>query len=145
MDDYTVFLGLAGISFLAATIFPAQSEATMAGLQIAGYPPFWLILVASVGNTLGAAVNWFLGKGIETYRDRRWFPVSPNRLDKASFWYQRWGKWSLLMSWMPVVGDALTVAAGVLRQPFGSFILIVAVAKTGRYIVLSLATAGFFQ
>jgi membrane protein YqaA with SNARE-associated domain len=112
------------------------------GLQVAGYPVVLLIVVASIGNTLGAVVNWALGRGVERFKDRRWFPVSPSSLDRASAWYRRWGRWSLLLSWAPIGGDALTVAAGVLREPFWSFLVLVAIAKTGRYVVLAAATAG---
>jgi membrane protein YqaA with SNARE-associated domain len=70
--------------------------------------------------------------------------VGPAQLDRATGWYHRWGRWSLLFSWAPIVGDALTVAAGVLREPFWSFLLLVAIAKTGRYLVLAAATLGLF-
>lgn len=136
--------GLFGVAFIAATILPAQSEAVLVGLQIAGYAPALLVLVASIGNTLGAVVNWALGKGVARYRHRRWFPVSPEALNRATEWYSRWGRWSLLLSWAPVVGDALTVAAGVMREPVWSFVALVATAKTARYAVLSAATAGVF-
>ncbi|HEV2897485.1 MAG TPA: YqaA family protein [Pseudaminobacter sp.] len=141
MDVLLALSGLFAISFAAATILPAQSEAALVGLQVAGYPVVLLIVVASIGNTLGA-VNWALGRGVERFKDRRWFPVSPSSLDRASAWYRRWGRWSLLLSWAPIGGDALTVAAGVLREPFWSFLVLVAIAKTGRYVVLAAATAG---
>jgi membrane protein YqaA with SNARE-associated domain len=142
VDVLLALSGLFAISFAAATILPAQSEAALVGLQVAGYPVVLLIVVASIGNTLGAVVNWALGRGVERFKDRRWFPVSPSSLDRASAWYRRWGRWSLLLSWAPIGGDALTVAAGVLREPFWSFLVLVAIAKTGRYVVLAAATAG---
>jgi membrane protein YqaA with SNARE-associated domain len=142
MDGVVALSGLFAIAFLAATILPAQSEAALVGLQLAGYPVVLLVVVASIGNTLGAAVNWALGRGVEQFRDRRWFPVSPAALDRATGWYRKWGRWSLLLSWAPIGGDALTVAAGVLREPFWSFLVLVAIAKTGRYVVLAAATAG---
>ena len=142
MDVLLALSGLFAISFAAATILPAQSEAALVGLQVAGYPVVLLLVVASIGNTLGAVVNWALGRGVERFKDRRWFPVSPSSLDRASAWYRRWGRWSLLLSWAPIGGDALTVAAGVLREPFWSFLVLVAIAKTGRYVVLAAATAG---
>lgn len=145
VDDVDGLLGLAGlfvIAFLAATILPAQSEATLVGLQVAGYPIVLLVIVASVGNTLGAVVNWMLGRGVTRFQDRRWFPVSPATLGKASAWYRKRGRWSLLLSWAPIGGDALTVAAGVLREPFWSFLALVAIAKTGRYVVLGAVTMG---
>lgn len=142
MEAVLALSGLFAIAFVAATILPAQSELALVGLQLAGYPIVVLVAVASVGNTLGAAVNWALGRGASRLKDRRWFPVSPAALDRASGWYRKWGRWSLLLSWAPIGGDALTVAAGVLREPFWSFIILVTIAKTGRYIVLAAATAG---
>ena len=136
------FSGLFALAFVAATSLPAQSEAALVGLQVAGYPIVPLVIVASIGNTLGAVVNWALGRGVERFRNRRWFPVSPASLDRASGWYGKWGRWSLLLSWAPIGGDALTVAAGVLREPLWSFVLLVAIAKTGRYVALAAATAG---
>lgn len=141
MDILLALSGLFAIAFAAATILPAQSEAALIGLQLAGYPLVPLVIVASIGNTLGAVVNWALGRGIERFRGRRWFPVSASSLDRASNWYGRWGRWSLLLSWAPIGGDALTVAAGVLREPFWSFLALVAIAKTGRYVVLVAAMA----
>ena len=145
MDLFLVILSLFSASFLAATVFPAQSEAALVGLQIAGYPVALLVTVASIGNTLGAIVNWAIGRGIECFHKKPWFPLSAIQMDRASGWYHRWGRWSLLLSWAPIIGDALTVIAGVLREPFSSFLLIVAIAKTGRYIVLAFVTAGLMS
>ena len=143
MAELGVYAGLFLIAFLAATIFPAQSEVGLAGLLLSGdYSPVLLIAVASLGNTLGAVVNWALGRGIERFSDRRWFPVKPAQLERAARWYHRYGRWSLLLSWVPFIGDPLTVAAGVLREPFGPFLLLVAVAKTGRYLVVAWLTLG---
>lgn len=141
MNDLALLGGLFTISFAAATIFPAQSEAALAALLISGkHSPALLIAVASIGNILGSLVNWLLGRGIERFRNRSWFPASSAALDRASAWYHRYGRWSLLLSWMPFIGDPLTVVAGVLREPFWSFLLLVAVAKTVRYVVLAGAT-----
>ncbi|MGO4838816.1 YqaA family protein [Rhizobiaceae sp. 2RAB30] len=103
------------------------------------YSPVLLIAVASAGNVLGSVVNWLLGRGIDRFRDRPWFPVRPAQLERASSWYRRYGRWTLLLSWVPIVGDPLTVAAGLLREPFWSFLLLVAVAKIGRYLLLATA------
>lgn len=144
MTDLAAYAGLFAVAFVAATILPAQSEAALVALLIAGeQPPAALVAVASVGNVLGAVVNWVLGRGVEQFSDRRWFPVAPAMLDRASGWYRRWGRWSLLLSWAPFGGDALTVAAGVLREPLWSFLLLVAVAKTARYVVVAAVTLGF--
>ena len=143
MDDLAILGGLFAIAFIAATILPAQSEAALVALLVAGtHSPILLVAVASLGNVLGAVVNWALGRGVERFRDRRWFPVSPRALDRATGWYHRWGRWSLLFSWAPIGGDALTVAAGVLREPLWSFVALVSIAKTARYIVLAAVTLG---
>lgn len=143
MGDVTGLGGLFVIAFVAATVLPAQSEAALVALLVAGaQSPVLLVAVASLGNVLGAVVNWALGRGVERFRDRRWFPASPAALDRATGWYRRWGRWSLLLSWAPIGGDALTVAAGVLREPLWSFVLLVAIAKTARYVVLAAATLG---
>jgi len=124
-------------AFGAATILPFQSEIVFAALQAEGAIPLWLVVVvASVGNTLGSVVNYALGLWAEGFRDRRWFPASPARLDRAQRWYARWGVWSLLLSWAPFA-DALTVAAGVMRTPWWLFLALVSVAKTGRYLILA--------
>ena len=139
--ELTAYGGLFLIAFLAATILPAQSEIGLAGLLLSGdYSVALLIVAASLGNTLGAVVNWALGRWIEHFRDRKWFPAKPEQLDKAVGWYHRYGRWSLLLSWMPFIGDPLTLAAGVLREPFWSFLAIVSLAKTARYLILTAIT-----
>lgn len=136
----TAFYAYAGLflsALLAATIFPAQSEAVLAVMLASkAYSALLLLAVASVGNVLGAVINWFLGREILRFADRRWFPLKPVALRSASKWYQRYGRWSLLASWLPVVGDPLTVVAGMLREPFWSFLVLVSIAKTARYAVL---------
>jgi membrane protein YqaA with SNARE-associated domain len=134
------YAGLFLAALAAATILPLQSEAALVGLLVAGYSPIPLLVVASAGNILGSLVNWFLGRGIAHYRDRRWFPVKPEALERAEGWYRRYGKWSLLLSWAPVIGDPLTLIAGVLREPLPVFLLLVAIAKIARYLVLAAIT-----
>ena len=95
----------------------------------------WLILVASIGNTLGAVVNYAMGRGIERFRHRRWFPANAAQIARAQGWYARWGVWTLLLSWAPL-GDAFTVIAGVMRTPVWLFVVLVTIAKVGRYLVL---------
>ncbi|MCO8144656.1 DedA family protein [Rhodovulum tesquicola] len=134
-----------GILFLAAfgaaTILPFQSELVFVALQLAGRVDLgWLLLVASVGNVLGSVVNYVLGIWIEHFRGRRWFPVSERQLDRAQHWYNRWGVWTLLLSWAPL-GDGFTVVAGMMRTPLWLFLTLVTIAKTGRYAALAWATA----
>ncbi|MEX3314670.1 YqaA family protein [Sulfitobacter sp. PS-8MA] len=127
-------------AFFAATLIPAQSEAVLLGLIWAeAHPVALLLLVATAGNVLGSLVNWLLGRYLALVATRRWFPFSPAQLRRASDWYQRWGYWSLLASWMPLIGDPLTLAAGVLKEPLWRFLLIVTLAKGGRYLLLAAA------
>jgi membrane protein YqaA with SNARE-associated domain len=123
---------------LRQLFLPAQSEAVLAGLLLLGHQPAWtLVLIASVGNVLGACVNWLLGRYLEHFRARRWFPVSPARLSSAQRLYHRYGRWLLLASWVPIIGDPITVVAGLMRESLGVFVTIVAIAKTARYVVLA--------
>ena len=144
MENLLSLAGLFAVAFVAATILPAQSEAALVGLLVVGkQSPVLLVIVATIGNVLGSVTNWLLGRWVEHYRYRRWFPIGERALERATGWYRRWGRWSLLVSWAPIGGDALTVAAGVLREPFWSFLLLVTIAKAGRYIVLALVAMGF--
>jgi membrane protein YqaA with SNARE-associated domain len=143
MVDLAAYAGLFLVAFAAATIFPMQSEAGLVGLILTGeYSTVLLVAVASAGNVLGSVLNWLLGRGIERFRGKRWFPVRADALDRAQGWYRRYGKWSLLASWVPIIGDPITVVAGVLKEPFPTFLLLVTIAKTARYAVLATATAG---
>jgi membrane protein YqaA with SNARE-associated domain len=143
MFDLAAYAGLFAAAFAAATLFPMQSEALLVGLILADkYSLVALLMTASVGNTLGSAVNWLLGRGVERFKDSRWFPVKPNQLAKAQAWYKRYGKWSLLLSWLPIGGDAITVAAGVMREPLPTFLVLVFIGKALRYGVLAAITLG---
>lgn len=143
MSALLAYGGLFASALVAATILPMQSEAALSGLLLTGaYPVFALVLAASLGNVLGSVVNWLLGRGIARFRDRRWFPVGPRALERAEAWYGRYGKWSLLLSWVPIIGDPLTVVAGALREPFPVFLALVTIAKVGRYLALTAAVLG---
>jgi membrane protein YqaA with SNARE-associated domain len=132
------YSGLWVAAFLAATVLPMQSEAVLAGLLLAGnHNPVMLILVATFGNVLGSLVNWVLGRSILRWKDARWFPANDRQLDRAQSWYRRYGRWSLLGSWLPVVGDPLTLVAGAMREPLIPFLLLVTCAKGLRYVVLA--------
>lgn len=133
MDAYLTLFGLA---FLAATILPAYSEVAFAGLLAAGYAPAALWGWATAGNTLGAVVNWALGRYLLHFQDRRWFPFKPATLLRSQRWFQRYGVWSLLMAWAPIGGDALTFVAGTMRVRLWLFLVLVAVGKGLRYAAL---------
>ena len=143
-NDPAIYLGLFMAAFIAATLLPAQSELALGGLLLAGGQPAWaLIAAASLGNVSGSCVNWLLGAYFSHLRERKWFPIKAEALDKAEKWYHRYGRWSLLLSWAPLIGDPLTLAAGLLREPFPSFLAIVAVAKITRYLIVAAITLSF--
>jgi len=131
-------------AFGAATLLPLQSEAVLLGLLIQEqHSVMALIAVASLGNILGSCVNWWLGLKIEQYKDKRWFPVSERKLQQAQQIYRKYGFWSLLLSWVPVIGDPITLIAGLMKENFARFLLMVSVAKIGRYLFIYLAYAMF--
>lgn len=128
-------------ALVAATILPMQSEAVLAALLVAGaHPASLLLIVATTGNVLGSLINWYLGRYLLHFKDRPWFPASDARLERAQTWYRRYGRWSLLGSWLPIIGDPLTVAAGLMREPLAPFLVLVTIAKGTRYLVLAALT-----
>ena len=130
-------VALALSAFTSATLLPGTSEAMLVTLHVAKAAPGWLLVtVASLANVAGSCVNWALGRYLARHAGHRWFPATPAQLDRASAWYRRWGWPSLLLSWTPVIGDPLTVVAGLLRTPFVLFLIVVAIAKLARYAAL---------
>ena len=124
-------------AFGAATLLPLQSEAVLLGLLVNNQHAAWvLIAVASLGNILGSCVNWWLGLKIEQYKNKKWFPVSEEKMLQAQGIYQKYGYWSLLLSWTPIIGDPITLIAGLLKENCWRFLLLVSVAKTGRYLFI---------
>ena len=140
MAAFVAYAGLFIAALIAATILPMQSEAVLVGLLLGDYSPWALVAVASAGNVLGSVINWLLGRAVERFRDRRWFPANEAALERAQRWYRRYGKWSLLLSWVPIIGDPLTVVAGIMREPLPIFLVLVTIAKVGRYVALALIT-----
>ena len=137
MLTLSAYFGLFLSALGAATLLPLQSEGVLVALLLSqAYAPWALLAVASAGNVLGSVINWLLGRYLEHFRQRRWFPVSEARLQQAQHWYTRYGRWSLLLSWVPIIGDPLTLVAGVMRERLWVFLLIVGLAKTARYAVL---------
>ena len=125
------------ISFLAATILPLSSELVLSTMLLAeSFDKYLLLVVASFGNIFGSSVNWYLGKKILILKDKKWFPVNKKQIAKSEMYFKKYGIWSLLLAWVPIIGDPLTVIAGVLRVNFFTFLLLVSISKTSRYIFL---------
>ncbi|MBP0942505.1 YqaA family protein [Pseudomonas alliivorans] len=138
MFELSSYFGLFMAALGAATLLPMQSETVLAGMLLSqAYPAAVLLLVATAGNVLGSVLNWLLGRSIIRLRHKRWFPASEAQLEKAQRFYLTYGYWSLLLSWVPLIGDPLTVIAGVLREPLWRFVLIVTLAKGARYLIVA--------
>ena len=132
-----IYLSLFFISFLAATILPFSSELTLAGLiSTSNYDNLSLLIFASFGNVLGSVFNWGLGFYARNLTIKKWFPFKETQIERSSKWFSKFGKWSLLFAWLLIVGDPLTFVAGLLRVRFLDFIILVAIGKVSRYLIV---------
>jgi len=131
------YLTLFFISFFAATILPLSSELTLLGmLAMDSYSRVLLLLFASLGNISGSCVNWYLGIHFIKFKDKKWFPFSDKQIKKSTFWFQKYGYWSLLFAWVPFVGDPLTFVSGTIKISIIRFLILVSVGKVARYFFL---------
>jgi membrane protein YqaA with SNARE-associated domain len=137
-DALWPLLVMLATGFGAATLLVLPSEAILVAQIKAGLAPTSALLVAAtIGNVAGSAFNWWLGLNARRFEDRRWFPFAPATIAAASDRFQRWGLWSLLLAWVPIVGDPLTFIAGVLRVQFRYFLPLVAIGKAARYAIVA--------
>lgn len=141
----TAYLVLFASAFLAATILPFYSEITLVAMLTEDFSRPLIWMTATLGNSLGAACNWLLGRYLVHFQDRRWFPFKEEQLGRSQRWFQRYGKWSLLFAWLPVGGDALTFIAGLMRIRFDIFFVLTAIGKGTRYLVVLLLAENFLQ
>ncbi len=122
---------------MVATIVPFGSEVYFATLLSLGkYNNFLLLVSASVGNVLGSVFNWVCGYYINYFIKKSWFPIKQDKIKKGTELFNKYGKWSLLFSWVPFIGDPITFVAGTLRFSFIPFIILVSIGKIGRYLVI---------
>ena len=94
------------------------------------------MLVASFGNIFGSSVNWYLGKKILIFKDKKWFPASKAQIERSEIYFKKYGIWSLLLAWVPVIGDPLTIISGILRVRFLTLLTLVSISKISRYVFL---------
>lgn len=123
-------------AFLAATILPFYSEVVLFAMIRAGEPAGLLLALATAGNTLGAVVNWGLGRYLLHFQHRKWFYFKPAQIQNMQAWFQKYGVWSLLLAWMPIGGDPLTLVAGIMRVNLWLFIMLVGLGKMLRYVAV---------
>jgi membrane protein YqaA with SNARE-associated domain len=135
------YLGLFVTSMVAGTtlpFLPASSEMAMASMIATGAGiPVLLLGSALIGNIIGASANYLVGSNIAFYEGRRWFPISPLALQKTRLWFARYGIWLILMCWLPMAGDAITVVAGLLRADFRIFLIFTAAGKTFGHVAVA--------
>jgi len=146
MDTLLIEWGLPAlfcVSFLAATVLPVASEWLLAALVIQPVDMTDAVVVATIGNTLGAVTTWAVGVWGGLWITQRWLRVSETDRIRAENWYERWGTWSLLLAWAPVVGDPLCFVAGMFKVPLRRFIPLVAAGKAGRYLAVAWAARHF--
>lgn len=127
------FLTLFGTSFASATLLPGGSEVLFVYLLTQQLDPLTLLICATLGNTLGSFVNYWLGKYATDFALRKGY-MKEKQLQKASAIFEKYGAWSLLFSWLPIIGDPLTFVAGIVRYNWGKFVIIVGFAKLARYV-----------
>jgi membrane protein YqaA with SNARE-associated domain len=135
------WIGLFLVSFAASTILPLGSEWLLIALLLKGFDPLLTVVVATAGNTLGASTNWLIGVLGSGWLIGRVLRIDAGSQQRAERLFQRYGLWSLLFSWLPVVGDPLCLVAGLLKVPFGRFLLLVGIGKLLRYAALALLLA----
>ena len=125
---------------MVATIIPFGSEAYFITLlSLDKYNHFILFVVASVGNVLGSLFNWICGFYINFFIKKSWLPINNKIIDRGNKLFTKYGKWSLLISWFPLIGDPITFAAGTLRYPIIPFLVLVSIGKVGRYLIIYLS------
>ena len=141
--EYLTGLGYSGLfiaAFLAATILPLSSEIVLSSLLIAGAPAPVMVVVATTGNVLGSLTNYALGYWASKALLQKWLRLSDAELERAEQRFARLGLVALLFAWVPVIGDPLTVVAGLLRIRLLWFLLLVTTGKLLRYLLVAQLT-----
>ncbi|HEY5674773.1 MAG TPA: YqaA family protein [Malonomonas sp.] len=139
LSDYG-FVSLFLLSFCASTLLPLGSEWLLVALLLEGANPLNTVLVATLGNSLGAATSYLIGRGGSAWLIEKLLRIDPPRQQRAADWFNRYGSWSLLLSWLPVVGDPLCLVSGMLKTAPLRFALLVTTGKGLRYLTVAFLT-----
>lgn len=131
-----VYLTLFFSALISATLFPFGSEALLIYNISEGYNLYLLLLFATVGNVLGSWINYFLGLKGEEFCERKGY-IKKEKMEKYKNFFSKYGGYSLLLSWMPLIGDPITFIAGILKYDWKKFLIFVTIAKFGRYLSLA--------
>ncbi len=135
MDFYSLgYLGLFLSGFLSATIVPLASEGVLLFMLESEYSPVWCLIIATVANVLGGLTNYILGY----WGNKKWFKklgVKESKLNKFESYVQRYGFWLAFFSWVPIVGDPMTIALGFFKANFWKVTLLMIIGKFLRYLV----------
>ncbi|MFO7816170.1 MAG: YqaA family protein [Thermodesulfobacteriota bacterium] len=138
--EYFTELGLIGLfiaAFLAATILPLSSEIVLSALLLSGLSPTMLVIIATTGNVSGSLTNYALGYWASLVAVKKWLRMSEDDFLRAEQHFFKYGMFSLCFAWVPIIGDPLTVMAGVLRVRLLWFLILVTAGKLLRYVAIS--------
>jgi membrane protein YqaA with SNARE-associated domain len=136
------YLGLFGGTFLSATIIPFASEAFVIAMLLGGYDPWMVVIIASIGNWAGGMTNYIIGYVLDYHVLEKRFRISTARLEKFRTWSQHYGIWLAFITWVPILGDPLTIALGFFRLTWWKVALLSFAGKALRYVVLAYITLG---
>ena len=135
-----IYISLFTVAFMVATIVPFGSEMYFATLlSFNKYNNLLLLIAASTGNVLGSVFNWVCGYYVNYFIKKPWFPIKKEKIQKGTEIFNKYGKWSLLLSWAPFIGDPITFVAGTLRFSLIPFLILVSIGKVGRYLIIYLS------
>ena len=135
-----IYISLFTVAFMVATIVPFGSEMYFATLlSLNKYNNLLLLIAASIGNILGSVFNWICGYYVNYFIKKPWFPIKKEKIKKGTEIFNKYGKWSLLLSWAPFIGDPITFVAGTHRFSLVPFLILVSIGKVGRYLIIYLS------
>jgi len=131
--DWTLFFS----ALISSTLFPGGSEALLLYKLNEGGVAMMLVIVATVGNVLGSLITYGMGRLGNEAVHKKWLRMDEAKVARAETWFEKYGQPSLLLAWLPIVGDPLCLVAGLLRSNVGLFLLLVTIGKAARYAAIA--------